>query len=153
VTLVVVPHTTDPAPWPSPELVRRVLASIRARVPAGVGPRVRIAPPAYVTIRVQSEIVLVRSADVAAVEKQVRQSLARFLHPLIGGARGRGFGFGDTLYLSDIASLLEGIRWVDYVRRLQLEANGALQWDVVRLPEYALPTAGDHTLTLSLGVA
>ena len=55
------------------------------------------------------------------------------------------------MYLSDVASLLESFRGVDYVRRLQLEADGALRGDVIRLPGHALPTAGDHTLTLVLG--
>jgi hypothetical protein len=153
VTLVLVPHTTDPEPEPSLELVQRVLAFVRARVPAGVGPRVRVATPHYVTVSVQAEIVLLTGAAVATVDSTVRQSLARFLHPLTGGSRSRGFQFGETLYLSDVASLLEGIEGVDFVRRLQLEADGGLQGDVIVLPAHALPTAGDHLITLSLGVS
>ena len=148
VTLLVVPHSTEPAPWPVPELGARVLAHIRSRCPIGVSPRVRIVPPVYLAISVQSEIV-VRTLDaVGYVEARVREQLARFLHPLTGGSASRGFAFGEAVYLSDVAALLEAIEGVDFVRHLILFGNGAVQGDVVRVPPDALPVAGDHQLKL-----
>ena len=88
---------------------------------------------------------------VARVESSTREALAGRLHPLTGSDHGRGYQFGDSLFLSDFAALLEGIEGVDFVRRLQLLVDGALAGDVVSLPEYALPTEGDHSLKLVVG--
>jgi hypothetical protein len=151
VTLVIVPHGTAPAPMPSAELVERVLAHVRARVPAGVAPRVRIVPPTYVPVAVQADVRLRRVEDVAGVEARVRSALAAFLHPLTGNQDGNGYAFGEPIYLSPFAQILEAIEGVDFIRRLQLEAGGALARDPVVVPAGALPTAGDHELTLGTG--
>jgi len=154
VTLLVVPQSIDPAPSPTPELAARVLAYVRARVPAGIGPDVRIVPPVYVAVGIKAEIALGavdQVSDVARVEARVRAAIAAFLHPLTGGPLGRGFAFGESVYLSHVAALIEAIEGVDFVRVLQLTGNGALKCDTVPIPPDGLPTAGDHELKLFVG--
>jgi hypothetical protein len=151
VTVLVMPHSTDAAPSPTPELTRRVLDRLRSYAPAGVASRIRVIPPVYVVIGVNAEIVLREVDDVARVEALVRNALGAFLHPVTGGPSGHGFAFGEHVYLSDVAALVEGIDGVDYVRRLQLYADGAMQGDLARLTSGALPTAGDHNLKLVVG--
>ena len=151
VTVVIVPHTLAAAPAPSPELVDRVLTYVRARVPAGVPLQVRVLGPSYVQIGVHAEIVLSDRNRVAEVEARIRALLAGFLHPLTGNDGGRGFDFGEPIYLSQFAGLLESVDGVDFVRRLQLEAGGSLAGDVIAISADALPAAGDHELKFLQG--
>jgi hypothetical protein len=89
--------------------------------------------------------------DAAKIESRVRTALDRFLHPLTGNRSGRGFAFGEAVYLSHIAALIEAIDGVDFVRSLQLFADGTLQGDAALVPADALPTAGEHEIKLAVG--
>ena len=55
----------------------------------------------------------------------MRARLTRFLHPLTGGRDGRGWDFGEAVYLSDVAALIEDTPGVDAVRFLQLMVGQA----------------------------
>ena len=152
ITVIVVPRSSEGRPWPSAELQRRVAESLRARVPASVARRVLVVEPSYVALNVAAEIVPENPNASAMVEARLRENLNRFLHPLTGGPGGKGWGFGEDVYLSNIASVIEATDGVDYARDIRLSVDGGERCQSVEVPRDALLCAGAHELKLAVGV-
>jgi hypothetical protein len=152
ITVIVVPRSSEDRPWPSAELQRRVAESLRARVPASVARRVLVVEPSYIALNVAVEIVPKDINTAAIVEAQLRKNLNRFLHPLTGGPNGKGWGFGEDLHLSNIASVIESTDGVDYARDIHLSVDGGERCQSVAVPRGALLCAGAHELKLAVGV-
>lgn len=151
ITVAVLPHSLEAEPAPTPELERELYSHLAARVPAGVAGRVRIIAPAYVPVGVVAEIVPHSPEEAARLEARLLRRLDDFLHPLTGGAEGRGWPFGQPLHLSQIAALLETTAGVDYVVAITLCVGDELFGDLVPVGPDALIAAGDHELKLTLG--
>ncbi|MCM5680491.1 putative baseplate assembly protein [Schlegelella sp. S2-27] len=148
VGLVLVPHSVDPAPVPSRELVARVLDHLRRRAPAGVAGGIRSVMPSYVRVGVRAEILPVSAQEAGRVEARVRERLARYLHPLSGGADGRGWQFGEPVDLSGVAALVEHTPGVDAVHFLQLMVGSAVHGDFVPVSPQQLPAPGESQLKI-----
>jgi hypothetical protein len=148
VTIAIAQSTADPQPRPSMELARRVRDHVAAHAPAGVV--VRITAAAYVPVSVLATIVPTDPALAALVETRVRHALNRFLHPLTGGAGGRGWDFGEALHLSQIAWVIESTPGVDFASVLMVESEGAVTDGVLPVPADRLVAAGAHELTLRM---
>jgi hypothetical protein len=148
VGIVLVPQSNDALPRLSRELSARVLDYLAARVPAGIAGGVRILEPTYASVSVRAEIIPVAPEDAARVEARVRTRLNRFLHPLTGGRDGSGWEFGATVYLSDIAALLEDTPGVDAVQFVQLMAGASVHGEYLTVSPDQLPAAGDSQLKL-----
>jgi len=152
ITLVVVPISPEAQPQPSPEFRRRVRDYLAKRVPFAVARHVKIIPAQYTLVGVKAEVIPHTAEQAAQVEAQVRKNLNRFLHPLDGGADGLGWAFGQAVYLSQIARVIEETVGVDYAREIRLQANGQVFADVVPIAVNTLVAAGDHELRLSIGI-
>jgi hypothetical protein len=152
ITVIVVPRTSADRPWPSAELQRQVAEHLRARVPAGVVRRLRVIEPRYVALNVSAEIVPAYPAAAARVEALLHDGISRFLHPLTGGPRGTGWGFGEALHVSNIAAAIEGTDGVDYARDIRLYVNGGEECRSVTVPEDALLCSGEHEFKLAVEV-
>ncbi|MGY4828746.1 putative baseplate assembly protein [Sphaerotilaceae bacterium SBD11-9] len=148
VGLVLVPHSRDAMPQPSRELCARVLAFVRSRMPAGVADGLRIVEPSYVAVGVRAEILPLVAEEAGLVEARVRARLQAFAHPLTGGHDGRGWAFGNTVYLSDMAALIESIEGVDAVRFLQLMSGPSVLVDHLPLRPDQRIAAGESQLKL-----
>ena len=153
VTLVVVPNSTDPAPMPTAGLLNLVSAELAARVPATIVGKITLIPPTYTSVSVRADIVPSHADEAALVEARVRERLGAFLHPLTGGVAGTGWDFGASVYLSQVASLVDSTEGVDCVPLLQLLVNDGVAGDVVEIDPGALITEGDHQLKLLAEVA
>jgi hypothetical protein len=151
ITLVVAPNIPDPQPQPTPEFRRRVRAHLAGRVPATVSRHVRIVGPQYVLVSVRAEIIPAEPGAAAQVETSVRDRLNQFLHPLTGGSDGRGWQFGQAVYLSQIARVIEETKGVDFARDVRLSSSNQSFGDFVEIDQYALVAAGDHELKLTIG--
>lgn len=151
ITLMAVPHSSEARPRLSPEFLRRVREQVERRAPAAVARHIRIIGPQYAPIRVRAEIAPLKPEEAARVEARVRESLNRFLHPLTGGPGGRGWDFGQAVYLSQIARVIEETPGVDYARRITLELNEQIFAEFVTVEADALVAAGDHELKLIVG--
>src|SRR5262249_13174830 len=97
---------------------------------------------------VRAEILPLRAEEAGLVEARVRTQLSAFLHPLTGGQDGRGWEFGESVYLSDIAALIEGTAGVDAVRFLQLMVKHAAYGESVPVQPQQLVAAGDSQLKI-----
>jgi hypothetical protein len=150
VTLHIVPDGEATEPQPSPELLRRVREGLTRQAPAVVAGRIRLLGPLYLPVGVLVEVVPREPEAAATVEAQVRQMIDRFLHPTRGGVRGDGWRFGEPVYLSWLASRLEGIEGVDHAARLRLRVAGVIQDERVEVPADHVVCAGAHEIQLTL---
>jgi hypothetical protein len=150
VTMVIAPWSDDAQPKPSVELMREVRDYLAQRAPAAVAKQVRVVVPSYVPVSVHAEVALADASRAAEVEEDLRDRLDNFLHPLKGGPRGDGWRFGEPVHLSQVASVIETTRWVDYAVQVQLTAGGAVFGDTVPIDRMRLPASGRHVLKLEL---
>jgi hypothetical protein len=148
VSLVLVPNSQDPRPAPSAELKRRVGQALQAAAPATA--RLRILDPEFVPVRVIAELTPLTPGEAAEVDARLRQRLNDFLHPLRGGLSGEGWAFGQPVYRSQVARLVEETVGVDFAAQIVLQVGDQLFGDSVPVGPYALVCAGDHELKLTL---
>jgi uncharacterized phage protein gp47/JayE len=150
VTLVIIPQSAEPRPYPSFGLREDVRRFIAERAPADVAAagQIEVTGPDYVPIDVSATVVPRDPTEAGAVEQAVRQAIAGFLHPLHGGPAGRGWQPGQGVWLSDLAPLLERAGGVDHVTDVELRRGGQIQGDHVPVAGQQIPVAGDIQLRL-----
>jgi predicted phage baseplate assembly protein len=122
-------------------LESEILDYMRDRKPLGV--QVKLQEPDYVGVSVRLKLLLDPSYQIpaarAAIRSQFLQSLYRFLNPLTGGADGRGWELGRSLYATDIVGLCQthaipGVRHLGLVELFELRQYGQ-EWFRSTLPE------------------
>jgi hypothetical protein len=165
VTVIIVPESRDPRPFPSPPLRAEVEQYLRDRAANLVAfPRhVQVTGPTYVAVNVQAELVLTQIEQAPQVEATALQRLRQFLHPLTGGYLNTGWEFGRLPCLSDFYTLLEDIDGVDHVDTLLMTLRAVTQTGVtlgepqqvteeqplaVTMPEHTLIYGETHTITV-----
>jgi uncharacterized phage protein gp47/JayE len=122
VTLVIVPHGTERRLTPSVELIRLVEESVGSRAFAGLEnlSRINVVGPGYIEVSVDAEIAVGDLRRASQVKRDVTDALDRFLHPLTGGPDGDGWELGRNVFASEIASVIQAVPGVDYLRDLRL---------------------------------
>lgn len=148
VKVVIMPQSQDPRPQPSFELRQQVLDYLRVRVPASVRDRIAVSGPEYQPIGVEAIIVPLDRQQAGPIGQQVETALTQFLNPLTGGPTGMGWPFGRNVYQSDVASLLERISGVDYVRELNLLLEGTPRGEEIEVPPNRIVVAGVLRVTV-----
>jgi hypothetical protein len=153
VTLVIIPSSAEPRPFPSFGLRQQVRRHIEERTAADVAAaaQVVVAGPDYQPVDVFATLVLVPDAGAGAVERAVQDALATFLHPLRGGPSGQGWSPGQDVFLSDVAAVVERVDGVDYSRELELLRDGVAQGERLRVGAGRIPVAGEVRLRLVEG--
>lgn len=147
IKLIIVPHSQEPQPQPSLGLRRQVRDFVQARAPADLAGLV-VTGPTYLPVGVAAIVAPVDLSRAGPVGVAVRQALATFFQPLTGGPAGQGWPFGRDVYLSDVATLLEGLPGVDYVQELELLLNGIPQGEQVLIPPDQIVVAGPMRIRL-----
>ena len=153
VTLVIIPASADPRPWPSFGLRERVRRYVEARAEATVAAlgRIEVTGPAYVPVDVDATIVPLDPSEAGAVEQRARAALSRLLHPLTGGPEGAGWQPGRDVYLSDLAAVLERVEGVDHVADLAISVAGRIAGEKVDVAPGRTVVAGELRLKLTSG--
>ncbi len=120
IRMVIVPKDEDRKPQPSQRLIRDVSAYLKAR--SLINSRLAVEGPIYELIDVEIDVVLkpMFSGPFSDVERQIRDALHRFVHPLTGMADGSGWPMGRALYRSELYYRLEILEPIDYVDRLAI---------------------------------
>lgn len=154
VTLLIIPESEEPLPWPSFGLREQVRQYIEAHAPASVAAasHIYVIGPDYLPVDIHATIAVLDPAEAGAVEQRARAALKQFLHPLRGGPQGRGWEPGRDVLLSDVASVLERVEGVDYVEELALLLNGGLQGERVKVAADRIAVAGEIRLKIIQGV-
>jgi uncharacterized phage protein gp47/JayE len=150
VTLVIIPHSAEPRPYPSFGLRDAVRRFVAARAPADVvaAGQFTVTGPDYLPVNVEATVVPTDPSEAGAVEQAARAAIAGFLHPLTGGPAGRGRSPGEDVWLSDLAVVLERAAGVDHAREMTLLLGGVAQGDHVRVPDERIAVAGEIRLRL-----
>jgi hypothetical protein len=136
VSLIVVPRSADPKPVPSLEMKRRVKEFIDERKSPLA--RLTVDGPEYVDVNVRVEIAPTSLEIANEVKMAVLERLNRFLHPLVGGFEGTGWGFGRKPHKSDLYYLIEAIPGLDHIISLEMKIIGTIE------PERYLIASGTH---------
>jgi hypothetical protein len=154
VSVIVVPDSTDAMPYPDLELLDAVRGRLESRRAADG--RLVVVGPEYVRVTVSAEVVPESEEAAGRLSENVTAALARFLHPLTGGADGEGWSFGAKPHASDIYAVIESVEGVGYVRSLQL--SGPMKPGGEESPEnfsklsdgleYFLVYSGAHKISL-----
>jgi hypothetical protein len=149
VTLILVPRSLDPQPTPSYELKQEVAAYLAARAPDAIEPgRIGVIPPNYLPVGVSAMVAAQQIDQSGIVKTAVVAALNLFFHPLLGGPDGRGWPFGRSVYLSDVAKVVEGVSGVDHVQQLELLLNLIPAGYSVTVPPERLVAAGPMLITM-----
>ncbi len=150
VTLIIIPRSAEPRPWPSFGLREKVRRAIEDRAPAELADahQLYVTGPQYQAVAVEAVIAPLDAQSAGTVEAAVRAAMENFLHPLMGGPEGRGWEEGRDVYLSDVAAVLERIKGVDYARELRLYIDGRLQGEQARVPTGKTVVAGEIQIKL-----
>ncbi len=120
-SVIIVPHSEDLAPQPSPQLRQTVWDDLAPR--RVLTTRHHIVGPVYAPASV--EMLIARRDDVGAedLQAQVVGAIEKFLHPLKGGPEGHGWPFGRDIYVSQLYELLERLPGVNYVPDISLSSQ------------------------------
>lgn len=132
VTVIVVPHTGPDAdrPRPSTELLREVQAYLDRRRDLTADLTVR--GPLYLPVTVTATVTLFgrlgdTGADPEALKRELTERVTAFLHPVTGGADGRGWSLGQRVQTSALFTVMMPRADVGYISDLKVAAL---------LPEY-----------------
>ena len=144
VTLILLPRTDEPRPWPSFGLREKVRRAVEAAIAADVAAahHVHVTGPDYLAVDVEATVAPVDPSEAGLVEKSARAALERFLHPLLGGPERRGWDPGRGVFLSDVAAELERVSGLDHVHELALLYDGQLQGERLAVPPDRIAVAG-----------
>jgi len=106
----------------TPQLSDRILNYLDERKMLGV--QIRLEPPQYVGVCVQTEITLESTYSNPQVQQDIIHKLKimlyRFLNPITGGVQGQGWEFGRPVYASDIVKILQNVQGVRFLGTVQL---------------------------------
>jgi hypothetical protein len=112
------------------------------------GERIVIRPPDYVEVGVEADIFVTSLEQAAKAERLARTRLETLLHPLRGGADGRGWDFGRPIWQSDVFAALEAIDEIDRIENLKFHFRGATNADRVVIGPNELLASGRHFLAI-----
>jgi predicted phage baseplate assembly protein len=149
VRIAIVPQSTEAQPQPSFGLRQQVRGYLAARAPADIAGQITVVGPSYLPVGVEAVVAPLNLNAGGDVLNAIRAALAQFLHPLTGGPDSHGWPFGRDVYLSDVASVLEGVPGVDYVSTVNLLLEGTPAGAVVEVPQDQIVVAGDFRLALT----
>ena len=127
-TLTLDAPVTLPGPAAAPDVLQSVRAYLEPR--RLLTAQVNVTGPQYVNVGIRAEVVAAPRAREIDVKTQVVDAAMRFLHPLSGGAAGRGWPFGRDVFVSELYEVLEGLAAVDHVTTLTLVVEDA--WREIR---------------------
>ena len=119
------------------ELVRRYLDERRL-----LGTNLLIGAPQFVPLRIEAGFGVARGSPQQDMTDEVRRSILRFLHPVMGGEESLGWPFGRALSHSDLVTRIQqvpGVSFVEEVRILIQDEDG--QFSIART-RVALPADG-----------
>ncbi len=106
-------------PLPTPELLRRVKDFLDER--RLITTRLNVNKPKYVEVSVSVEVVMKPIGPRGeSFKREMENAVRRYVHPLHGGADGRGWPFGRTLHKSDLLKVIESVNGVDFCESLSL---------------------------------
>ncbi|MGK7893638.1 MAG: baseplate protein J [Xenococcus sp. (in: cyanobacteria)] len=87
--------------------------------------RLHIVEPEYVSVVIETELVLEDGAQAEEVKKNAEAEVTMFFAPWQSGKywQGKGWLFGRSVYISELYKILDDLKGVDYVETLLISDN------------------------------
>lgn len=121
VTVVVVPWSFTPRPYPGPRFLRAVCDHLdRHRL---VTTRVWVIPPLYAQVTVRTRVSAGEGVHPEELRARVAERLLAFLHPLKGGENETGWPFGRGVYRSEVIAAIKEVSGVECVLETTLSGD------------------------------
>jgi predicted phage baseplate assembly protein len=125
VQLLIVPavYKTD-APIPKEQLVLpdRIRREVEHYLDERrlIGTHLIIGAPDYRWVSVEARIKAKAGSDPVRIKSEVEKSLYSFINPICGGSDKAGWPFGRALFLSELYSVFQEVKGIDYVEEVKL---------------------------------
>lgn len=168
VNVIVVPNASveDATPRPSMELLQEVAQYLDER--RIVGTAVHVTGPRYLPINVTIDLKVWLSAidqglisSVDYFKERIEEAIARFLHPLHGGAAGQGWEIGENVVLTNLFEMLQPSPQIGYIESIEIAAANTPLYTPKQRPfsktrgvwvpvaDYELICSGAHKVTVT----
>ena len=130
---------------PSEKTLRRISEHLEQR--RTIGARVVVEPPAYQGVTVVAKIKSQPGSDPNRLEHTAATALYRFLHPIEGGADGKGWPFGRAVHIGEVYAVLQRLDGVELVESARLYAADPITGE--RSQALQRVEIGENTLVFS----
>ena len=119
--------------YPSSELIRRVQDYLAER--KLVGTRLCVSGPLYKRVILQIRLVFRKEIiEARTAREEIGQILRSALHPLVGGADGKGWTFGEPLQKEFIQRTLDRVKSVHHIEDIRLvDGETGMEQDMIAL--------------------
>ncbi len=96
--------------------------------------RLHVVEPNLVPLKLKAQLYLEDGANPKTVRDQAKSEVEKFFHPLNSETywNGKGWPFGQNVYISELYKLLDRIPGVDYVRGVNLEVSDATTTEITK---------------------
>lgn len=148
IQVIIAPAGEDDRPSPEVALTDYVESYLQDRAFATVKDSIEVVGPAYKEIKIATTLVPVSISESAVVADRVERRLKEFLNPITGGEEGEGWNFGEDIYLSEVAAVIEDVEGVDYIKELKIDGKAIGEISFVKIKDNELPCAGKIFVSL-----
>ncbi|MGB9939414.1 putative baseplate assembly protein [Methanosarcina sp.] len=149
IKVLIVPKSEEETPYPETGFINLIEEYLKERALITISDKISVQSPNYEKVDVDIFFKRISSAQSDIVENRIRERVKRFLHPLKGGQHGEGWDFGQSIFTSEIAAVVEELEGVDYVTKICLKKRDLNKCGIDTMPmdKYSLPSAGEITVT------
>jgi hypothetical protein len=123
VTVVAVPESNEDKPRPSLELMEMIERYLHTCSSDVISNSMRVISPVFIKISVTADVYVKSIELVSELEKESKESLKKFLHPLRGGIQGKGWDLGSFLCFSDLYFQFHKIAGIDHIENLSIDVE------------------------------
>jgi hypothetical protein len=123
INILIVPESSEAAPFPDAGLIDTVEKYLKERALLSIrGELIEVVGPEYETINIDLTFKIIQdlASEYNMVNEKIKERLRTFLHPLKGGQNGEGWDFGQGIFISEVAAVVEAIEGVDYITEITL---------------------------------
>lgn len=141
IKVIIVPKYESDTPLPEAGLLDSVERYLNERAFMVILNRIDVVGPGYKRVDVTVKVKPISLGESSIVSDRIKEKLRTFLHPLKGGENGEGWDFGQSIFISKMAAVIEDIEGVDYVKGIVPEKQ-------ILMEPNALPFSGDITVEI-----
>lgn len=151
IQVIIAPAYENDRPSPDAAITDYVEEYLKERAFAPVRNSIEVVGPVFKEIKIKTTLAPVSISESAVVADKVERRLKEFLNPITGGQEGEGWSFGEDIYLSEVAAVIEDVEGVDYIKELKVDGKAIGEISFVKIKDNELPCVGEITVSLSGG--
>jgi uncharacterized phage protein gp47/JayE len=125
ITTLIAPDVEYGSLYPDAALLDHVETYLKERAFMELEDRIEVLGPTYTQVNVSARIVPKKIEEGPLVAENLQRKIKEFLHPLKGGKDREGWEFGQDIFLSEIATLIEEEEGLDYADEVKISTETA----------------------------